>query len=74
MRSDGTPNTVQRRDKFATRGLILSMDTRNVKDRAERKRLKRAQRKKQPPKPKQTDPRGSHKKKVKKAVRGQTRR
>lgn len=50
------------------------MDTRNVKDRAERKRLKREQRKKQPPKPKQTDPRGSHKKKVKKAVRGQTRR
>jgi len=50
------------------------MDTHTVKDRAERKRLKRAARAKQPPKPKRTVPRGSQKKKVKKAVRGQTRR
>lgn len=50
------------------------MDTRNVKDRAERKRLKREARKKQPPKPKRTEPRGSHKKKVKKAARGQRKR
>jgi len=42
------------------------MDTRKIKDRAERKRLKRAARKKRPPQPKQTVPRGSHKPKVKK--------
>jgi hypothetical protein len=42
------------------------MDTRKIKDRAERKRLKRAARKKRPPKPKQTEPRGSRKPKVKK--------
>ena len=50
------------------------MDTRNIKDRAERKLKKRELRKKQPPKPKRTEPRGSHKKKVKKAIRGQRRR
>lgn len=50
------------------------MDTKNIKDRAERKRTKREQRKKAPPKPKRTDPRGSNKKKVKKPTRGQTRR
>jgi hypothetical protein len=42
------------------------MNTRNVKDRAERKRLKRAARKTQPPKPKRTEPRGSNKPKLKK--------
>ena len=42
------------------------MNTRSVKDKAERKRLKRAARKKRPAKPKRTDPRGSHKPKVKK--------
>lgn len=42
------------------------MNTKPVKDRAERKKLKRAARKKQPPKPKQTEPRGSHRPKVKK--------
>jgi len=50
------------------------MDTRNIKDRAERKRRKRDARKKQPPQPKRTEPRGSHKKKVKKAARGQRKR
>jgi hypothetical protein len=50
------------------------MDTRNIKDRAERKRLKREARRKAPPKPKRTEPRGSHKKKVKKAARGQSKR
>jgi hypothetical protein len=50
------------------------MNTKNVKDRAERKRLKRDARAKQPPKPKRTEPRGSQKKKVKKAVRGQRKR
>jgi hypothetical protein len=43
-----------------------AMDTRKIKDKAERKKLKRAARKKRPPKPKQTEPRGSHKPKVKK--------
>ena len=42
------------------------MDTRKIKDKAERKKLKRSARKKRAPKPKQTDPRGSHKPKVKK--------
>ena len=42
------------------------MDTRKIKDKAERKKLKREARKKRPPKPKQTDPRGSHKPKVRK--------
>jgi len=42
------------------------MNTKNVKDRAERKKLKRAARKKRPLKPKRTEPRGSRKPKVKK--------
>lgn len=46
------------------------MDTRKIKDRAERKRLKREARKKRPPKPKQTEPRGSRKPKVKKKGAG----
>jgi len=50
------------------------MNTTNVKDRAERRKLKREARAKQPPKPKRTEPRGSHKKKIKKAVRGQRKR
>ena len=50
------------------------MDTRKITDRAERKRLKREARSKQPPRPKRTEPRGSHKKKIKKAARGQAKR
>jgi hypothetical protein len=42
------------------------MNTKSTKDKTERKKLKRAARKKQPAKPKQTEPRGSHKPKVKK--------
>lgn len=42
------------------------MNTRNVKDRAERKKLKRAARKKRAPRPKQTEPRGSLKPKIRK--------
>lgn len=42
------------------------MNTKKITDKAERKRLKREARKKRPPKPKRTDPRGSHKPKVKK--------
>ena len=50
------------------------MNTKSTKDRAERKRLKREAREKMPPKPKRTEPRGSHKKKIKKMVRGQRKR
>ena len=50
------------------------MNTKTVKDPVERKKLKRAARKKQPPKPKRTEPRGSQKKKIKKVVRGQRKR
>ena len=42
------------------------MNTKSVKDKAELKKLKREARKKQAPKPKQTEPRGSHRPKVKK--------
>ncbi len=42
------------------------MNTKNVKDKVERKKLKREARKKQPPEAKQTEPRGSLKPKVKK--------
>jgi hypothetical protein len=42
------------------------METTKIKDKLERKRLKRAARKKRPPKAKRTDPRGSHKPKMKK--------
>ena len=50
------------------------MNTKSTKDRAERKRLKREARGKMPPKPKRTEPRGSHKKKIKKMIRGQRKR
>jgi hypothetical protein len=49
-------------------------DTTKIKDKAERKKLKRASRKKAAPKTKRTTPRGSLKKKVKKMVRGQSKR
>lgn len=42
------------------------MNTKNIRDRAERKRLKRQARKKRPPKPKRTEPRGSRKPKIRK--------
>ncbi len=42
------------------------MNTKSIKDKAERKKLKREARSKRPPKPKQTEPRGSHKPKIKK--------
>ena len=42
------------------------MNTKTIKDKAERKRLKRAARKKRPPKPKRTEPRGSRKPKIRK--------
>ncbi len=42
------------------------MNTKDIKDRAERKRLKREARKKRPPMPKRTEPRGSRKPQIKK--------
>jgi len=52
--------------KFDENGTDNSMNTKSTKDRAERKKLKRAARRKHAPKPKQTEPRGSHKPKMKK--------
>jgi hypothetical protein len=49
-------------------------NTKSTTDKIERKKLKRAARKKAAPKPKRTVPRGSQKKKVKKLVRGQSKR
>ncbi len=42
------------------------MNTKNIKDKAERKRLKRQARKKRAAKPKRTEPRGSRKPKIRK--------
>ncbi len=50
------------------------MDTTKIEDRQERKKLKRTARKKAAPKAKRTTPRGSNKQRVKKMVRGQTKR
>ena len=50
------------------------MNTTKIEDRQERKKLKRAARKKAAPKAKRTTPRGSTKRKVKKMVRGQSKR
>ena len=52
------------------------MNTKNVTDKAERKKLKRAQRKKAAPKPKRASgvARGSMKKRVKKLTKGQRKR
>jgi hypothetical protein len=49
-------------------------DTTKIEDRQERKKLKRTARKKAAPKAKRTEPRGSMKKKVKRMVRGQSKR
>lgn len=49
-------------------------NTKSTTDKAERKKIKRAARKKAAPKAKRTTPRGSLKKKVKKLVRGQSKR
>ena len=52
------------------------MNTKNVADKDERKKLKRAARKKQAPKAKRKtdEARGSNKKKIKKIVKGQSKR
>ena len=49
-------------------------DTTKITDKAERKKIKRAARKKAAPKAKRTTPRGSQKRKVKKLARGQSKR
>ena len=49
-------------------------NTKAIEDTAERKKVKRAARKKAAPKAKRTVPRGSQKKKVRKLVRGQSKR
>jgi hypothetical protein len=49
-------------------------DTKKIEDKAERKKVKRTARKKAAPKAKRTTPRGAQKKKVKKLVRGQSKR
>ena len=49
-------------------------NTKTIEDKAERKKVKRAARKKAAPKGKRTTPRGSNKKKIKKMVRGQSKR
>jgi hypothetical protein len=49
-------------------------NTKSITVKAERKKLKRAARKKAAPKPKRTVPRGSQKQKVRKMVRGQSKR
>jgi hypothetical protein len=49
-------------------------DTTRIEDRLERKKLKRTARKKAAPKAKRTGARGSNKKKLKKMVRGQSKR
>jgi len=50
------------------------VNTTKIEDVQERKKLKRAARKKAAPKAKRTTPRGSKKRKVKKLVRGQSKR
>ena len=52
------------------------MNTKNITDKAERKKVKREARKKAPPKPKRASgvARGSQKRKVKKMAKGQRKR
>jgi hypothetical protein len=57
------------------KGKRLSVaNTTKIEDKAERKKVKRAARKKAAPKPKRTTARGEKKKKVKKLSRGQSKR
>ena len=66
--SAGNPDTYKLQRKR------LHVDTTKIEDRQERKKLKRTARKKAAPKAKRTTPRGSSKQKVKKMVRGQSKR
>jgi hypothetical protein len=49
-------------------------NTKNIEDKLERKKIKRAARKKAAPKGARITPRGSNKKKAKKLTRGQSKR
>jgi len=49
-------------------------NTKSITDKTERKKVKRAARKKAAPKPKRSTPRGSNKQRVKKMLRGQSKR
>ena len=55
-------------------GKISMANTKSITDKAERKTVKRAARKKAAPKAKRTTPRGEKKAKVRKASRGQSKR
>jgi hypothetical protein len=59
--------------RFERKRLFVA-DTTKIEDKLERKKLKRAARKKAAPKAKRTGARGEHKKKVKKMVRGVSKR
>jgi hypothetical protein len=61
------------RTRSIERGSTVA-DTKKITDKLERKKVKRASRKKAAPKAKRTAPRGSQKRKVKKMVRGQSKR
>jgi hypothetical protein len=50
------------------------LNTKNITDKAERKKVKRAARKKAAPKAKRTTPRGSGKRKIRKQSAGQRKR
>jgi len=64
---------ITRRQIDGKRFLKLA-NTKKIEDKVERKKVKRASRKKAAPKAKRTTPRGSTKKRVKKLVRGQSKR
>jgi hypothetical protein len=53
---------------------IAMADTKKIEDTQARKKIKRAARKKAAPKAPRTAPRGSNKKKIKKAARGASKR
>jgi hypothetical protein len=60
------------RNHYAPRNRMAN--TTKIEDKAERKTLKRAARKKAAPKAKRTTPRGSSKKKTRKVTKGQSKR
>jgi hypothetical protein len=66
------PRLWENRRDSSERGYYV--DTTKIEDRQERKKVKRTARKKAAPKGKQTEPRGSLKRKVKKLARGQSKR
>jgi len=68
------PTQAKGRLEWATQIKDSMANTKATTDKLERKKLKRASRKKATPKAKRTTPRGSQKKKVRKLVRGQSKR